>query len=136
MSKEQVVSEQKAKIIADQDLALQVGLESVFDSAFSEGAASVPPPDADEQAKIDAAVQIQKDADQAVIDGLNAQVSKDVQDLSDAHAKADADLAAVNQALADMTAKDQVAESEVADIKAKVEQLQSSLDVFKGLLNS
>jgi hypothetical protein len=133
MSKADLSSSIKASIIQGQDAALQAGLESMYDGAFAEGVASVPPADADEQTKIDAAVQAQKDADQVVIDGLNAQISKDAQDLSDAQAKALSDLAALQVALDAMTQKEQLEEQAVADVKAKIDSVQASFDAIRAL---
>jgi hypothetical protein len=128
MSKEDTVSAQKQAIIDGESAVIEQALGAAFDAGFSEGAASVPPPDADEQAKIDAAVL-------AAVTPLQAQIDQDAKDLADAHAKADADLAAVNQSLADMTAKEQMEEQAVADVKAKIDSVQASFDAIRALFS-
>lgn len=73
----------------------------------------------------------QADVDAAVA----AQQAADAQVLADAQAKADADLAAAKQALADMTAKEQLEEAAVADVKAKIDAVQASFDAIKALFS-
>lgn len=135
MSKELIVAGAKAKLVSGQDELLGQVIGDAGDQMVAEFQASLPPVDANEQEKIDAAVAAKVAELQPVIDGLNAQVSKDAQDLLDLHAKADADLAAARQELADMTAKEQLEESAVADVKTKIDSVQASFDAIRALLS-
>lgn len=123
MSKEQIIADAMAAFQA----AEQGVVSDVYDKSFAEGVASVPPADAGEQTKIDAAKAAQQAADQIIIDGLNAQISKDAQDLSDAQAKAVSDLAAIQSSLDSMTAKELAEEQVVQGLKDAVAAFQAVL---------
>lgn len=120
MSKEQNIADAKAALIAGQEAVVSQVLSDLSDKQFSEGVASVPPPDAGEQAKIDAAVK-------AAVDPLNAQIAKDAQDLSDAQAKAVSDLAVIQSSLDSMTAKELSEEQVVKGLKDAVAAFQAVL---------
>lgn len=121
MSKEEIVAAQKSAIIMGQDAALQVGLEAVYDGAFSEGAASVPPADADEQAKIDAAVA-------AAVGPLNQQIA-------DLQAKDEADIAAGQAALVDLQSKMDALGAKEAIEAGIVDGLKGSLAVLQDVVS-
>lgn len=116
MSKELIVAGAKAKLVSGQDELLGKVIGDAGDQMVAEFQASLPPVDADVQAQIDAAVA-----------PLNAKIAQDAQDLSDLHAKADADLAVASQQLADMSAKEQMEEGEVASLKAKIDSIRALL---------
>lgn len=122
MAKEDVVATQKAAILSGQDAALESGLGAAFDAGEADGNGP-----GFTQADIDAAVA-------AAVDPLNAQIAADALALSDAQAAADASLAAVNQALADMTAKEQLEEQAVMALQSSVAAVQVSLDAIKALV--
>lgn len=83
------------------------------------------------QADVDAAVQAAKDADAAALADSQA---ADAKAQADAVAAVQGQLDGVTQALADMTAKEQVEEAAVQGFQSKLADLQSALDVIKGLL--
>ncbi len=123
MSKVDLVVAQKAAILAGEDAALQSGLEVMYDGAFSEGVASVPPADADEQAKIDAAVA-------AAVGPLNVQ-------LAALQAKDDADvasLAAGQAALVDLQSKMDALAAKEAVEAGTLAALQSAKDALAKVL--
>jgi hypothetical protein len=131
MSKSEFVAAQKAAIIAGQDAAIQSGLDSVWDQAALEQKASdgtLGQPD------LDAAVKAATDPLNAQIATLQSQISADAETLKAAQDKAASDLEAVNKALTDMTAKEQLEEQAVADVVAKINQVQASFDAIKSLL--
>ncbi len=107
------------------DEAIQAGLDALrqgqidalggaFDAGLSNGT-----PVGFTQADIDAAV--------AAAQAVDAQV------LSDAQAASAASVAAVQLALDEMTAKEQLEEVAVADVQAKVTALKASMDAFLAL---
>lgn len=116
MSKEDIVAAQKQAIVDGESAVIEQALGSAFDAGFSEGVASVPPPEADVQAQIDAAVA-----------PLNAKIAQDASDLADLHAKADADLASAQQSLSDMSAKEQMEEEAVAALQSKIDSIRALL---------
>lgn len=123
----------KAQLEAAQGVAEDVALSAAYDA----GVASVPPSQGGggfAQSDIDAAVKAAVDPLNAQISGLQSQVVSDAQSLSDAQAKAASDLAAVQQALSDMTAKEQLEEQAVLGLQNSVAAVQQSLDAIKALI--
>ena len=116
MSKEQIISDAKAAFVAGQDQALSDVLGSVYDQAV----ASVPPADADEQAKIDAAVA-------AAVEPLNSKIAQDAADLSKAVSDGQAAVAVVQASLDSMTAKELGEEQVVQGLKDAVAAFQAVL---------
>lgn len=131
MSKEQIVSDAMAALT----LAEQGVFGDVYDKSFAEGVASVPPADAGEQAKIDAAVASAiAPLNQQIVD-LTAKDEADVKALSDAQADFDSKSAAFQQTIADLQGKVSIDEAAISDIKAKADEFQAALDKIKSLLN-
>lgn len=132
MSKDQIVSDAVAALQAAEVSVLG----GVYDSSFAEGAASVPPADADEQVKIDAAVAVQKAADQSIIDGLNGQLSdlqaKDAADLQ-AASDAQAALALLQGQFNDLSAKEGIESGVIANLQGSLSQLQNAVSILSGL---
>lgn len=125
------VAAQKAAILVGQDAALQSGLDSVWDQAALEQKAS---DGTLSQGDLDAAVAAAVGPLNEQIGVLQGQVSADADVLKAAQDKAAEDLGAVSQALIDMTAKEQLEEQAVADVVAKINQVQASFDAIKALL--
>ncbi len=116
MAKEEVVAAQLAAIQSAQTQALVDGLGAVYDQAAldqkaADGTLS--------QADVDAAVA----AAQAV----------DAQALADATAQFNSDLAAVQTALDDMTAKEAMEEEAVKAVQASIDSVQASFDAIRAL---
>lgn len=132
--REDTVAAAKAQFVSDQDAAADKFGFAIYDPAFQAGFASAPPADANEQAKIDAAVKNQKDADQIVIDGLQGQLDTAVaQDAADVKAAQDAK-AAADVALADLQSKLDVL-SQKEGVEAKVIQdLQSAKSTLESVV--
>lgn len=132
--REDVVAAAKAQFVNDQDAAADKFGLSVYDTGKADGIASVPPGDANEQEKIDAAVKNQKDADQIVIDDLQGKLDASVaQDASDVKAAQDAK-AAADVALADLQSKLDVL-SQKEGVEAKVIQdLQSAKSTLESVV--
>jgi len=133
MGKLESVATRKQAYLDAQDVALEAYGEGCYD----DGVASVPPADADEQAKIDAAVA-------AAVDPLNAQIAslqaQDAADVAMAQA-AQAQVVSIQAQLDAMTAKDATdlqsladAQALVTNFKAQVDGFQSSLDAIKAFL--
>lgn len=115
--KADIVAKAKADLVAGQDAVL----ESVIGAACDQSALEQKASDGTlTQADLDAAVQPLKD-----------QIAADAQALSDAHAKADSDLASLQSALDAMTSKEKLAEKSVSDVNAAIAQVQSSFDAIK-----
>jgi len=97
-------------------LAEQLGV------AYDAGMADAPKPEGGglSQADVDAAVAAQKAIDDKA--------------MADAQALADGKMADLQKALEDMTAKEQLEEAAVADVQAKVEQVQAAFDAIKAIL--
>lgn len=74
MSKELIIEAAKAKLVAGQDELLGQVIGDAGDQMVDEFKASLPPVDADEQAKIDAAVAAAKAEDQVVLSGVQQQL--------------------------------------------------------------
>jgi hypothetical protein len=75
MSREEILANAKAGLIADQDAAVDKAIGAGYDGGFSEGVASVPPVDGDVQMQIDAAVAAAVGPLNDQIAALNSQVS-------------------------------------------------------------
>lgn len=119
MSKEAIVSEQKAAILAGQDAALEAGLEAVYDLALAE--APVGEGGGLSQADLDSAVA-------AAIAPLNDQIAVLI-------AKDEADVAAGQAALVDLQAKlDVLAEKEAIEAGI-VDGLKGSLAVLQDVVS-
>lgn len=124
MSKTDIVLAQKTAILSGQDSALQAGLEAVYDQAALEQKAS---DGTLSQSDVDAAVA-------SAVAPLNAQIQSDALDLAAAQATAAANLAMVQQALTDMTAKEQLEEQSVLSLQNSIGAVQTSLDAIKALV--
>lgn len=135
MSKELLVAQFKSEILAGQDAALQGGLEKLHDGAFAEGVASVPPADADEQAKIDAAVAAAVGPLNEQIAALTAQDASDVQALNDAKAAADAAKAQFDATVANMKVQIDAALAGKADAEGKFAGLQEAADKLQAFVD-
>jgi hypothetical protein len=123
MAKADVVAAQLAVIQAAEVQAISEGLGACYD----QGVADQVPSGGASQADIDAAVK-------AATDPLNEQVASLQQSLTDAQAKAASDLAGAQQALTDMTAKEQLEEQAVAALQSAITQVQTSLDAIKSIV--
>jgi vacuolar-type H+-ATPase subunit I/STV1 len=132
MGKSEVVSEQKAKILADQDLALQVGLEATYDAGVSEGVASVPtegggPSEEEIQARIDAAVSqaLASDevSDQAHLDELGAMITGLQEQISTLQSEHDA-----------LVLKEGAEAQALEQLKASKAQLQAVVEFLSSLM--
>ncbi len=113
--KQDVVDAGVAAVQAAEVAALKEQLGLAYDSGVSDaqgGGLS--------QADVDAAVQAVKDADAAILEAAKADFQ--------------AQLSAVQQALSDMTAKEQLEEAAVADVKAKIDSVQEAFDKIKAFL--
>ncbi len=159
MDKLETIKTAKDALVAGQDGLLETALGSVYDGGFANGGSGVVP--GFTQADIDHAVSVALDqakldsdaalsnalsnakmvSDQALADQKSAndqalldQKTADDQALADLHTQSDSQLAAVNQALVDMTAKEQLEELAVADVKAKIDAVQASFDAIKAIL--
>lgn len=125
MSKQDVVQAYLSGLSQAQlDAANSLYDAAVADQPVSNGGLS--------QADVDAAVKAQSDADAAA---LASSQSGDAQALSDAVAKVQAQLDAANQALADMTAKDQKDSAAVLALKASAAGIQAVLDQLNAIVN-
>ncbi len=159
MGKLELIASTKAEIISGQDSLLDGALTKCYEGGFVDGGSGTP--SGFTQADIDHAVSLaletaKLDSDAALSNALsNAKIVSD-QALVDMQTKCDqtladdqiaddkvmsdlnlaheASLAAVNQALVDMTAKEQLEELAVADIKLKIDQVQESFDKIKAIL--
>lgn len=136
MSQEQNIADAKSAFVSGQDSLVNQVFTDLANKERAEGVASVPPADAEEQVKIDAAVAAQKAADQVVIDGLNQQVADltakdagDVQALTDAQA-AMADLKSKFDTLAQ---KENIESSVIASLQGSLSQLQSAVSILSNL---
>lgn len=118
MAKTDVVAAALAAIQAGETQVLSDTLSSVYDQAL---AAAGSAPGSFTQSDIDAAVA----AAQAV----------DAKALSDAQAQGASALAALQASLDQMTQKEQLEEKAVADVSAKIDQVQASFDAIKALLS-
>jgi len=160
MGKLETVALKKAELLAGQDAVLESVLGDTYDVGYSEGGSGAAPTGFT-QADIDHSVSVALDAaklesdaalanalaaakivsDQSLVDlqakcdqALLDDALNDDQVLADLNAAHDAKLAEVNQALVDMTAKEQLEEQAVADVKAKIDQVQESFDKIKAIL--
>lgn len=131
MGKEDTIAAQKAAITQAQDQALTDGLGACYDQGAQDQKAS---DGTLTQADIDAAVTAAVSPLNDQITQLQAQVQTDAQTLEDAQAKAQSEIDATKQALADMTAKEQLEEQAVADVGAKIQQVQAAFDAIRSLL--
>ncbi len=114
--KQDVVDAGVAAVQAAEVAALKEQLGLAYDSGVSDaqgGGLS--------QADVDAAVQAVKDADAAILEAAKADFQ--------------AQLSAVQQALSDMTAKEQLEEAAVADVKAKIDSVQEAFDKTGRIIN-
>lgn len=129
MGRQEVIDGQVSAIQSGQLEVLKSGLGVAFDAGMSEsGGGGFTQTDIDNA--VAAAVLPLNDQ----IVGLQGQVQADAQVLADAQAKAQADLDAVSKSLVDMTAKEQLEELAVADVAAKIAQVQEAFDAIKALL--
>jgi hypothetical protein len=159
MGKLETVASKKAELLAGQDAVVEAVLGGTYDVGYSEGGAGAAPTGFT-QSDLDHAVAVALEAakvesdsalanalaaqkimnDQALVD-LQAKCDQVLADdqvaddkvLADLNAQHDVKLAEVSQALVDMTAKEQLQESAVAEVKAKIEQVQESFDKIKAL---
>lgn len=158
MGKLELIATTKADILSGQDSLLEKGLGSMYDGGFADGGNGLP--SGFSQADLDHAVSVALDSaklesdaalssalsnakvvsDQALADlkSSNDQALLDLKSADDAllleeHTKGEQALAVVKQALDEMTAKEQLEELAVADVKLKIEQVQESFDKIKAL---
>lgn len=127
MSKELIVADAKAKLVSGQDELLGKVIGDAGDQMVAEFQASLPPVDANEQAKIDAAVK-------AAVDPLNAKIAQDALDLQAAIQDGLDKIAAANQALADMTAKELDVEAKEKAAEVAVQGLKDAVAAFQSVL--
>lgn len=120
----------KSDVVAAAVAAVQAGelqvLNDQFSSVYDQAVASVPPADAEEQAKIDAAVA-------AAVAPLNQQLV-DLQVKDDADVKAGQDALAILQSSFDALSVKEGQESQVvAGLQASIASIQGALDSLKVL---
>lgn len=123
MGKLEAVAARKSVLLSAQDVAV----EEFGGGCYDDGVASVPPGDADEQAKIDAAVA-------AAVEPLNVQIAdlmaKDVLDMQaavDVKAAGDAAVAVLQAQFDSLTSKEGAEASIIAN-------LQGSLSILKDVV--
>lgn len=122
MAREDVVQVALDAIQLGQKQVLVDQLNSVFDQGEAIGTGP-----GFTQADIDAAVL-------AAVTPLNDKIAQDVLDLQAAQLDADTKLQAVQLALTEMTAKEQLEESAVLALQNSVVAVQASLDAIKALV--
>lgn len=130
MGKAELISAAVLSIQGAQTQALSDGLGGVYDAGLADGVASVPPPDADEQAKIDAAVATAVAPLNQQISDLTAKDAGDVQALSDAQA-AMADLQSKFDAL---SGKESVEAGVISGLQGSLASLQAAVATLAGLV--
>lgn len=123
MGKLEAVALRKGVLLSAQDASVQEFGEGCYD----DGVASVPPGDADEQAKIDAAVAAAVEPLNAQIIGLQAKDAADMQAAVDAKAAGDIAVAEVQSRLDALASKEGAEASIIAG-------LQGSLAVLKDIV--
>jgi hypothetical protein len=133
MAKQDVVSAQLAAIQSAEVQAITDGLGACYDQGAVDQKASDGTLTQDD---LDAAVKAATDPLNSQISALQTKDAADVQALADAQAKAASDLAAAQQALSDMTAKEQVEEGLVSGLQSAISSLQGSLDAIKAAVSA
>lgn len=138
MGKVETVEAQKAVVLGAQEQALVDGLGACYD----QGAIDQKGMDGTlNQEDLDKAVSEALAAskiitDQFLADSLAAQKAADDLALQTEHDASVLALQAVQKALEDMTAKEQLAEQAVADVKLKIDQVQEAFDKIKALFST
>lgn len=127
----------KDQIVSDAVAALQAGevtvLGGVYDSSFAEGVASVPPPDAGEQAKIDAAVAAAVAPLNQQISDLGAKDASDLQAAADAKVASDAAIASLQQQLSDLASAKGIEDGVIAGLQSSISSIQGALASLQAL---
>lgn len=129
MGKQESIDTRKVALLSAQDGAINDFGGGCFDDGRAEGVASVPPADADEQAKIDAAVAAKVAELQPVIDALQAKDDADVAALSSAQSA----MADLQKRFDDLSTKEGVEASVISGLQGAMSQLQSAVALLSGL---
>lgn len=119
MGKLEAVAARKSVLLSAQDSAV----DEFGGGCYDDGVASVPPGDADEQVKIDAAVA-------AAVEPLNAQIAQDALDLQAAHAEADSKLADLSAKLDVAVAAKNADEQAILALQGSVAAVRAALDAI------
>lgn len=131
MSKEQIVMDGVSAIQSGVAQVYGDELGKAYDGGFGEGVASVPPcePGGDPSK-----IYSQEEYDAKLAADLAADALIDDEQIAAARAEVQVQVDLVTAALAEMTAKKEIAEGAVQGFKDKIDGLQSALDLLKSLI--